>query len=207
MGHKPDWQNGSMKKPAGHKCTPGMQSRELFHGASKPGVQAQRFADGGEADTSAYFKDTVTQSDSGYEAIKESAPAAEAPKSFGSAFKEARASGAKDFEYNGKKYTTELAGEKKSAQAKYDVGTEEDRTFARPAKTFAEDVAERKASMMKTSEPAAAAPAPAKTASVESNPRRRYATGGSAPAADTRTKEEKIKAAKGGKFVQGRTPE
>lgn len=52
----------------------------------------------------------------------ESTPAAEtksapAKQSFKEAFASARSGGGKDFEWNGKKYTTELASEKKSAPA------------------------------------------------------------------------------------------
>lgn len=196
MGYKPDWQNGTMKKSAGHKCSPGMQSRELFHGAKMAnGGLLKGYADGGEADTSAVFKDTVTQKDSGYEPIQETAsaaPAAEAPKNFGSAFKEARASGAKDFEWNGKKYTTQVKEEVKAAPKKpaFDI---EDGKFMTDSQVRA-------------------------SADKADEDKIRNAKGGkfvqgatpsrqSTPAADTRTKEEKIKAAKGGKFVQGRTPE
>ena len=121
MGFVPDWQRQSHAKAGASKPTQtnSIKSVELFHNAPGKNVPAKRFADGGEADTSAVFKDTVTQTDSGYEPIKESAaPAAEAPKNFGAAFKEARASGAKDFEWNGKKYTTQVKEEVKAAPKK-----------------------------------------------------------------------------------------
>ena len=43
-------------------------------------------------------------------------PAVERPKSFREAFAEARKSGVKIFDWNGKKYTTQLAGEKQAAK-------------------------------------------------------------------------------------------
>lgn len=121
MGYKPDWQNGSMKKPAGHKCSPGIQSRELFHGA-KP---VMKYADGGEVDlpelrepTEADRGDSSPTSVADLPELREpsavdSKPAA--PQKFGEAFKSARASGAKDFEWNGKKYTTQIKEEVKAA--------------------------------------------------------------------------------------------
>lgn len=192
MGYKPDWQNGSMKKPAGHKCSPGMKSRELFHGAKMAnGGILKGYADGGEADTSAVFKDTVTQKDSGYEPIQETAsaaPAAEAPKNFGSAFKEARASGAKEFEYNGKRYTTQLASEAKPRQQA-------------PSKTTFDDGSEL------TIDNRGSASASNSTEKTRSEIQREERI--AQLKKDSEEKIRRIKAAKasGGKFVQGRDPQ
>lgn len=49
-------------------------------------------------------------------AMSDEAMAAKSPSTFSSAFKQARASGDKTFMYEGKKYTTELAEEKKAAK-------------------------------------------------------------------------------------------
>jgi hypothetical protein len=63
-------------------------------------------------------------------------------KSFSQAFKEARAAGKETFSWNGKKYTTEMAGEKKSAAsseperetADYSFGTTNPSEFKRGGK-------------------------------------------------------------------------
>lgn len=60
-------------------------------------------------------------------AMSDEAMAAKAPSTFGSAFKQARASGDKTFMYEGKKYTTELAEEKKAAKPSETTGVREGR--------------------------------------------------------------------------------
>lgn len=60
-------------------------------------------------------KNTETSSD---------APAKKSGGSFSDAFARARKSGAKDFEFNGKKYTTQLASEKRKATAPASHGGE-----------------------------------------------------------------------------------
>ena len=52
------------------------------------------------------------------ETYKRGGKVAKKLRSFGAAFKEARASGKKIFEFNGKKYTTELKEEKAARKAK-----------------------------------------------------------------------------------------
>jgi hypothetical protein len=190
MGYKPDWQNQSAKKPAGYKCAPGIQSRELFHGA-KP---VMKYADGGEVSLPELRE--PTEADRGETSVADLPELREptaadtkpaAPQKFGEAFKSARASGAKDFEWNGKKYTTQVKEEvKKPAAAKaptaqvFDDGssmvTDSDgkRTaFPSTEKTRAEvDREDRAAAVRKASE----------------------------------DKLAKIKKAKGGKFVSGAMP-
>lgn len=124
MGYKPDWQNGSMKKPAGHKCSPGTQSRELFHGAKMAdGGILKGYADGGmpEPLREPTEADRGETSMADMPALREPTAAdrgeTSAPKNFGAAFKDARASGAKEFEYQGKKYNTKLKEEAKSTPA------------------------------------------------------------------------------------------
>lgn len=151
MGYKPDWQNQSAKKPAGYKCSPGIQSRELFHGAKKA---MMKYADGGEVADLPELREP-TEADTGTPTSAADLPelreptAADrgeakpaAPQKFGDAFKSARSSGAKDFEWNGKKYTTQLASEvkapaKASAPAKVTEapkGEIEDTPFMKPGK-------------------------------------------------------------------------
>lgn len=123
MGYKPDWQNQSAKKPAGHKCSPGIQSRELFHGAKMAnGGMVKGYADGGmpeplreptEADRGETSVADLPELREPTAADRGEAPAA--PQKFGDAFKSARAGGAKEFEWNGKKYTTQLASETKAS--------------------------------------------------------------------------------------------
>ena len=60
------------------------------------------------------------------ETVKDTSKAKEAdkkPSTFGAAFKEARAAGKDTFTYEGKKYTTEMAGEKKAASKAADKPT------------------------------------------------------------------------------------
>lgn len=65
-----------------------------------------RYDEGGEVE--------MEEGSGGYGALSEPEPAAEKPKSFKEAFAEARAAGDKTFMFGGKKYTTEIAGGKRS---------------------------------------------------------------------------------------------
>jgi len=78
-------------------------------------VKTKRYAVGGEADDTAksgVFKD-FKSGESEYE--RKDNEVAEKPSSFKEAFAEARRSGDKTFQYEGKKYTTEMAAPKKAA--------------------------------------------------------------------------------------------
>ena len=76
----------------------------------------------------------------GWTGSEESAPAPARKQSFKEAFAEARRGGGKSFEWNGKKFSTEMAGEKSAAKAPArvtDTGDETSRLAARrpaPAK-------------------------------------------------------------------------
>jgi hypothetical protein len=186
MGYKPDWQNQSAKKPAGHKCSPGIQSRELFHGAKMAdGGILKGYADGGMPEPLR----EPTEADRGETSVADlpelreptaadrGETAAPAKQSFGEAFKSAK--DGSTFEWNGKQYKKEYAKAPAAKKSSYDI---EDGKFM--------DV-----------KPATPAPQPSGV---------RYGRGAvraDAGTPDTRTKEEKIKASRGGKFVQGRTPE
>jgi hypothetical protein len=134
MGYKPEWQNGSMAKAGQSKPSYGVKDcGSLFHGAKMgyaDGGILKGYADGGMPEplrepTEADRAETTTVAD--LPELREPTSAdrgeAAAPKSFGEAFKSARAGGAKEFEFQGKKYTTEMKGESKPAAKKtsYDI--------------------------------------------------------------------------------------
>ncbi len=169
MGYKPDWQNQSAKKPAGHKCSPGIQSRELFHGAKMAdGGILKGYADGGMPEPLR----EPTEADRGETSVAdlpelreptaadrgEATPAA--PQKFGDAFKSARAGGAKEFEFQGKKYTTQLASETKASPkpAVRDDRNEMDKQSDAAASRNYRNEMDKQSD--KASAPAPAAPAP-----------------------------------------------
>ena len=94
----------------------------------------RKFADGGVTDEDLAAANASDDAIATLNARKgwtgtESAPAK--PMSFKEAFAAARKDGGKTFEWNGKKYTTELAGEKKSAPRATDTGDETARLRSR----------------------------------------------------------------------------
>lgn len=93
--------------------------------------KAKRYAAGGMSDEEAK-KDIA----SGFKAEAPEESKAEeksmSPSSFKEAFAEARKAGDKTFEYNGKKYTTEMAGAKKPA-TKREAPSEAESTPAKPS--------------------------------------------------------------------------
>lgn len=74
------------------------------------------------------FQDERPTRDAGRVSSKsEETKEASKPSTFGAAFKEARAAGKDTFTYEGKKYTTEMAGEKKAAPKAEETGVREGR--------------------------------------------------------------------------------
>lgn len=132
MGYKPEWQNGSMAKAGQSKPSYGVKDcGSLFHGAKgyADGGMVKGYADGGMPEPLR----EPTEADRGEPVMADMPELREptaadrgetaAPKNFGAAFKDARASGAKEFEFQGKRYTTEMKGESKPAAktASFDV--------------------------------------------------------------------------------------
>lgn len=127
MGYKPDWQNQSAKKPAGHKCSPGIQSRELFHGAKMAnGGMVKGYADGGMPEPLR----EPTEADRGETSVADlpelreptaadRGEAAPAKQSFGEAFKSAK--DGSTFEWNGKQYKKEYAQAPAAKKPSYDI--------------------------------------------------------------------------------------
>lgn len=118
-------------------------------------------------------------------------PKSEAPKasgSFGSAFAEARKSGAKTFEHNGKKYTTEMASDKPKAAPKTSSYGSENRTSSRtqsepeakpdqsPRSSYARGVADtlRKSEEPKSPRPTAPAREPSDKPSLAFGPKKTF---------------------------------
>lgn len=134
MGYVPDWQRQSHAKAGASKPTNNnsIKSVELFHNAPAKMKTVQRFADGSEGGvsnlpelrepTEADRAEPTTSTGANLPELREptAADRGEAPKKFGDAFKEARSSGAKEFEWNGKRYNTQIKGETsgKSSPAK-----------------------------------------------------------------------------------------
>jgi hypothetical protein len=79
-------------------------------------AKARRFAEGGDVD---YVSETDKMDDESATGLTPKAAEAEAPKkqSFKEAFAAARKGGGKTFEWNGKKFTTDLAAPKPKAKA------------------------------------------------------------------------------------------
>lgn len=142
MGHVPDWLRGSMAKgsagqaPAKTAVKYGVTSKPIFHS------EVQNFADGGGAEAMAVDMSPAPQATELWDINKEvpagssgdalgdfikSETASAAPaessdmsehKTFGKAFSAARGAGLKEFDWNGKKFTTQMAGESGSGAAK-----------------------------------------------------------------------------------------
>jgi len=125
MGYKPEWQNGSMAKAGQSKPTYGVKDcGSPFHGAKMyaDGGILKGYANGGMPEplrepTEADRGEPMSVADMPELREPTAADRGEtaAPKNFGAAFKDARSSGAKEFEFQGKKYTTQLKEEVKAA--------------------------------------------------------------------------------------------
>lgn len=203
MGYKPEWQNGSMAKAGQSKPTYGVKDcGSPFHGAKMyaDGGILKGYANGGMPEplrepTEADRGEPMSVADMPELREPTAADRGEtaAPKNFGAAFKDARSSGAKEFEFQGKKYTTQLKEEAKPAakKASYDV---EDGSFMNTNTAVAKRAAADRADEDKIRNAKGGKFVQGATPSRQST------------VTDTRTKEEKIKANKGGKFVQGATP-
>lgn len=101
-----DWEKSSMDEK---------HDKQQSMKGLKRGGKAKRFDEGGDVDEMSGVDDAVAANSARGQSSDDSSPAASSsssstPSSFGAAFKAARASGDKTFTYNGKSYTTELAG-------------------------------------------------------------------------------------------------
>lgn len=214
MGYVPDWARASCAKGGMSKPKDGIVSKPIFHGEKQQAQARQYLADGGEADPNwmagenygdnTTAEERVQMSGGDMEKFKRdqiaSLPEITEPKetkrqSFGEAFKAAK--DGSTFEWNGKQYKKEYAK----------AGGSKPQSEPSPAKpTVSNEVEKAQASSKATNTPTK------RGGGMLSNQSGKEVKGAepsnwSTPTPDTRTKEEKIKAAKGGKYVQGRTPE
>jgi len=102
-------------------------------------ARKKRYDEGGDIETANASEDPIGTlnklrgwTDTGEESSRSMAPAAEKKQSFKEAFASARGAGDKSFEWNGKKYTTEMASSKPSKVT--DTGDEATRLAARMPK-------------------------------------------------------------------------
>ena len=165
-----DWQKQNFKK-SGSSAPSSMHSKigtgsSTLHSKIAPS-SARKYADGGfvqddatgvdeavAANKPVYEDDTPAKSATNDEvraaaAEAESVAAAESPKkqSFKEAFAENRKAGNKEFEWNGTKFSTKFENEVK-APPKPKASAPAPAPSSSPAKTFSEDVAERKANRL-----------------------------------------------------------
>ena len=110
--NKQNTQHGSMDMP--------FKSLKRF-GGMKSGGKVKKFEDGGDISND-------YESGSSQAAADAASMAAAKPKSFKEAFAAARSDDAKTFEWNGKKYTTEMASEKGSPNMGRSAGVTKSRT-------------------------------------------------------------------------------
>lgn len=225
MGYVPDWQRQSHAKGTGaSKPTQSnsIKSVELFHNAPSRNVQAKRFADGGEVDlpelrepTEADRGDSSPTSVADLPELREptaadSKPAA--PQKFGEAFKSAK--DGSTFEWNGKLYKKEYAQSSKPQAMSQEQVEKNDELWKKGTARGSIYTTPKLSSEVEKAQSSGRATPPTvkRGGGMLSNQSGKEVKGAepsnwSTPTSDTRTKEEKIKAAKGGKYVQGRTPE
>lgn len=139
MGHRPDWNNQSFKKGSVRKFADGgeVDAREAAREGAvtfplperEPVVDSYEYGryEEQEDNRNRYLRDMATQASKeledsrvAQEESREQMPKAEAkPESFKQAFARNRAAGAKTFEWNGKKFSTDVAAPSK---ADYNLG-------------------------------------------------------------------------------------
>jgi hypothetical protein len=223
MGYKPDWQNQSHAKNGSTTSKPGIVSRPIFHGEKQQPQPKLYLADGTEGGVDVnwmagenYGDNTTAEQRvemSGGDMAKfksdqiSKMPELSEPKeegkrqSFSEAFKSAK--DGSTFEWNGKQYKKEYA---KAPAAKKAAPEREDGKFMDTTTTAAKRSAADRADEDKIRN--------AGVGGKENDAvlKRKFVQGATPSRTslvdmeDKRTKEEKIKANKGGKFVQGRTP-
>lgn len=162
MAEKSSWQSQSFAKNAStgpstmSSKIAGNQIHSMHSKIGRPTVH--NYADGGEVNANPFQGDDVDPfsavrdpetgstapqvavDDTYNEDVKQDPKPEAKAKSFKEAFAENRKAGNSTFEWGGKKFTTEMATSKPAPRAAQ-------KQFAKPTKTFSEDVAERKQGM------------------------------------------------------------
>lgn len=154
MGHRPDWNNTNFKKGSVRKFADGgeVDAREAAREGAmtfplperEPIVDTYEYGRYEEQednrnrtlrDMAAQASKELEDSRVAQENSREAMPKTEAkPESFKEAFARNRAAGAKTFDWNGKKFTTDVAAPAKRDNAVRDYGDETERMKARAPK-------------------------------------------------------------------------
>lgn len=233
MGYVPDWARASCAKGSMSKPKDGIVSKPIFHSEKQQPQAKQYLADGGEPDPNwmagenygdnTTAEERVQMSGGDLEKFKRdqiaSLPELSEPKenkrqSFGEAFKAAK--DGSTFEWNGKQYKKEYAsatGPKPQKMSEDQVQANDELWKKGTARGSINTTPKLSSEVKKAQDSSNAVNTPAKRAGgMLSNQSGKEVKGAepsnwSTPTPDTRTKEEKIQAAKGGKYVQGRKPE
>lgn len=231
MGYVPDWARASCAKGSAQTPKQGIVSKPIFHSEKQQAQPKLYLADGSESDPNWMAGENYGDGTTAEERVKMSGgdmekfkrdeianlPDITEPKetkrqSFGEAFKAAK--DGSTFEWNGKQYKKEYASATKPQSMSQEQVERNDelwkkgtaRGSIKTTPKLSSEVEKAQASSKATNTPSK------RGGGMLSNQSGKEVKGAepsnwSTPTPDTRTKEEKIKAAKGGKYVQGRTQE